>query len=189
MATSIMQRLDNFLNEKNLLSDILGKIESKTGIKKTYIALAFVAFISIYLVIGYAASLVCNLIGFVYPAYVSIKAIESPDKEDDTIWLMYWVVYGIFSVAEFFSDILFSWFPFYYILKCAFLVWCMAPISSNGSQLIYKRFIRPFFLKHEADLDKVAKNLSDRASDAADSIRENAKKATANLIFDEKKST
>lgn len=39
MAASIMQRLDKFLNEKNILSDILGKIESKTGIKKTYIAL------------------------------------------------------------------------------------------------------------------------------------------------------
>lgn len=71
MAASIMQRLDKFLNEKNILSDILGKIESKTGIKKTYIALAFIALISTYLVIGYAASLVCNLIGFVYPAYVS----------------------------------------------------------------------------------------------------------------------
>ncbi|XP_067839060.1 receptor expression-enhancing protein 5 [Heptranchias perlo] len=189
MASSVMQRLEKFLQEKNLLADLLGKIESKTGVKRLYIALAFIAIISVYLVIGYAASLLCNLIGFVYPAYISIKAIESPDKDDDTLWLMYWVVYGLFSVAEFFSDIFLSWFPFYYILKCTFLVWCMAPTSTNGSQMIYKRFIRPFFLKHEAKLDEIVKNVGDRASEATDTIKENVKKATANIIFEEKKST
>ncbi len=47
----------------------------------------------------------------------SIKAIESNNKEDDTKWLTYWVVYGLFSVAEFFSDIFLFWFPFYYAGK------------------------------------------------------------------------
>lgn len=46
-----------------------------------------------------------------------IKAIESATKDDDTKWLTYWVVYGVFSVAEFFADIFLSWFPFYYIGK------------------------------------------------------------------------
>ncbi|KAK2086874.1 hypothetical protein P7K49_032781 [Saguinus oedipus] len=46
-----------------------------------------------------------------------IKAIESPSKGDDTVWLTYWVVYALFSLAEFFSDLLLSWFPFYYVGK------------------------------------------------------------------------
>lgn len=46
-----------------------------------------------------------------------MKAIESPNKDDDTQWLTYWVVYGVFSIAEFFSDLFLSWFPFYYMLK------------------------------------------------------------------------
>lgn len=46
-----------------------------------------------------------------------IKAIESNVKEDDTQWLTYWVVYGLFSVLEAFSDIFLSWFPFYYVSK------------------------------------------------------------------------
>ncbi|PIO32095.1 hypothetical protein AB205_0116910 [Aquarana catesbeiana] len=47
----------------------------------------------------------------------TVKAIESADKKDDTIWLTYWVVYGVFSVVEFFSDIFLFWFPFYYLGK------------------------------------------------------------------------
>lgn len=51
------------------------------------------------------------------PSCHSIKAIESSSKEDDTTWLTYWVVYGVFSVAEFFSDTFLYWFPFYYAGK------------------------------------------------------------------------
>uniref|UniRef100_A0A3B1K9A8 Receptor expression-enhancing protein n=1 Tax=Astyanax mexicanus TaxID=7994 RepID=A0A3B1K9A8_ASTMX len=114
----------------------------------------------------------------------SIKAIESRNKEDDTQWLTYWVVYGLFSVAEFFSDIFLFWFPFYYAGKCVFLLWCMAPVTWNGSQIIYTRLVRPFFLKHEAAFDSVVKDLSGKAKSAAQSVVKEGKAFmnTANLL-------
>ncbi|XP_009997104.1 PREDICTED: receptor expression-enhancing protein 5 [Chaetura pelagica] len=118
-----------------------------------------------------------------------IKAIESPNKDDDTQWLTYWVVYGVFSIVEFFSDIFLSWFPFYYMIKCGFLLWCMAPSPSNGAEFLYRQIIRPFFLKHEAQLDSVVKDLKDKAAETADTITKEAKKATINLLGEEKKST
>ena len=42
-----------------------------------------------------------------------------------------------------------AWFPFYYEAKLVFLVWCMLPIANNGSQLLYKGLIRPFFVAHQ----------------------------------------
>ena len=49
--------------------------------------------------------------------YFRVKAIESNDKDDDTQWLTYWVVYSTFSIGEFFSDIFLSWFPLYFLFK------------------------------------------------------------------------
>ena len=48
-----------------------------------------------------------------------MKAIESVNKDDDTQWLTYWVVFSVFSVAEFFTDLLLSWIPLYFFLKAS----------------------------------------------------------------------
>jgi hypothetical protein len=46
-----------------------------------------------------------------------IKAIESHNKEDDKRWLMYWCVYALFGILEYFSDKIFFWIPFYSLTK------------------------------------------------------------------------
>nr|XP_033809789.1 receptor expression-enhancing protein 6 isoform X2 [Geotrypetes seraphini] len=175
---SLRERLQAFINGDNLMANMLGKVEARTGIKKYYLATGSFCSMGLYLVFGYGASLLCNLIGFIYPAYCSVKAIESPDKKDDTIWLTYWVVYGIFSVVEFFSDIFLFWFPLYYVGKCVFLLWCMAPFTWNGSRLLYNRFIRPFFLKHQQAVDSVINDLSEQALSTAETVTREAYRAT-----------
>ncbi|KAF3835765.1 hypothetical protein F7725_028323 [Dissostichus mawsoni] len=101
-------------------------------------------------IVGY-----CDLLQYIdgYCDILQIKALESPSKEDDTKWLTYWVVYGVFSLGEFFSDIFLYWFPFYYAFK-----------------VIYNKVIRPIFLRYEAVVDDMVNDIGGRAMSAAEDI-------------------
>ena len=48
---------------------------------------------------------------------IRCKAIDSVQKDDDTQWLTYWVVYAAFGIIEFFTDLILSWVPFYFLAK------------------------------------------------------------------------
>lgn len=149
----LVSKLDNVINDpKSQFSPYFAKAEKLTGVKRIYLGQIALGIIALYLVVGRAAQFVCNLIGFVYPAYKSLVALETSHKEDDSKWLTYWVVFAAFSVVEFFSDSLMSWFPLYWLAKVVFLLWCSADIPMNGSSIIYGRFIRPVFLQHKDKL-------------------------------------
>ncbi|KAH7965277.1 hypothetical protein HPB49_005902 [Dermacentor silvarum] len=153
-------------------------IQNRTGIKRAYILVGVAGLFALYMIFGYFAQLLCNIVGFAIPAYASMRAIESTSKEDDTKWLTYWVVFACFSVVDFFADNILRYFPFYWLAKATvgstiivvavtmrsalkdtkiiFLVYCFAPINPNGSHHIYQKFIRPVFLRNETTVNKLA---------------------------------
>ena len=76
-------------------------------------------------------------VGFLYPAYKSLHAIMSDDREAGLAWMRYWVVLAVFSMVETIADPLLDFFPGYLLGKCVFLVWCMAPTDKSGSNLVF----------------------------------------------------
>lgn len=122
---------------------ILVKAEEKTKCPKHYMVLCLGSFLVICLLTGFGAGLICNLGGYVYPAFCSFKAIESISPTDDSQWLTYWVVFAAFSILEAFVSIFINWIPFYYALKLAFLAWCFLP-QTQGAAFLYNNFMKDF---------------------------------------------
>lgn len=85
--------------------------------------------------------LISDLAAFVYPAYMSFKAIDSEDPVDDMQWLTYWVVFAVFSITESACSFLISWIPMYYMIKVCFFMWLFHP-NFMGAGLVYKQVIK-----------------------------------------------
>jgi receptor expression-enhancing protein 5/6 len=147
LSNSVIESLINFC-----FCQFLIKAESKTNVDRKYFAMGLGIFVA-WLLFGLLAPLTISLIAFTYPAIQSVKSLEKNKNQEK--WLTYWVVYGCFNIVEFFGDILLSWFPFYFFIKTAFLIWCMAPIRLNGSIIIFKMFVLPFFVMHKEKLDDI----------------------------------
>jgi len=160
-----LDELDRALRNK-AVDPYLTKMEETVKLPRKYLGLALVLMSVIGLFVGFINHIV-STIGFLYPAYKSIKAIESKSTRDDQRWLIYWVVYSSFILVEYFSDILLSWFPMYYFGKAALLVWCML---YNGSEVIYYNFIKPLFLKHEKEIDNLVETAQTKGAGTLNKI-------------------
>ncbi|CEH14167.1 related to yop1-ypt-interacting protein [Ceraceosorus bombacis] len=117
----------------------LVRLEQTVPVPKAYAAIGGFALFTLFVFFNIFAGFLTNLVGFVLPAYFSMKALESPQPQDDVQWLTYWVVFGFFNFIESFVDLM---FPFYYTFKTFAIVWLMLP-QTQGAKLIYHRALRP----------------------------------------------
>jgi len=147
-----MQQIHTTLNQvetKLTKNAQLRKLKEQTKIPITYMLIGVLVIIImiIYFLSGLCA--LTNLVAFVYPAYMTIKAIKGGNKSDDRLWLAYWLWYGLFALVESITDFLLFWIPFYEFLKMGFYVFLYAP-NTQGALLLYSKFIEPLLPYLEA---------------------------------------
>jgi receptor expression-enhancing protein 5/6 len=116
-------------------------------VPKEYLVLGGGLLFVILVFFGIGAATLCSIIGFLYPAYQSLLAIENKNKGDDVQWIVYWVLYSFFSIIETFQNFILYWIPFYYAFKLAFLLWAMLP-QTRGSKFLYDSFLKDFLKKN-----------------------------------------
>lgn len=102
--------------------------------------------------------------GTLYPGYISFKTVRAKIVDDYVKWMMYWIVFATFTVIETFTDIVFTWFPFYYEIKMVLIFWLL-PTMGNGSSWIYRNFIHPLLKKHEPRIDQYLEQVREKGQD------------------------
>jgi len=145
--------LNAHLNEVDKQLDgntLFQMLEEKLGIPKAYLGVLCIFMFIMFVVFGWGSRAACLLIGAVYPTYASFKAVKTVEKDDDSQWLIYWVVYSFFILVESFTDALLFWIPFYYFTKVLFLIYLMHPATRGAGQL-YLTVIAPFLQKTEEE--------------------------------------
>jgi len=141
----LQKSLETQLNQSALgQSKYFKQVEEKTKVPGIYLVAGAGAIFLIWLIFLPGGHFLTNLLTFMYPAWCSFKAIETKGKEDDTQWLTYWMMYGWFSVLEFFIETITAWIPMYFVIKLFFLIW-LASEKTRGAIVVYT-ILRPHLI-------------------------------------------
>ncbi|XP_051529733.1 receptor expression-enhancing protein 3 [Myxocyprinus asiaticus] len=90
--------------------------------------------------------------GNLYPAYYSYKAVKTKNVKEYVRWMMYWIVFALYTVVETITDLTIAWFPLYYEIKVAFVIWLLSPYT-RGASLIYRKALHPLLSSKEREID------------------------------------
>mmetsp|Transcript_3512 Transcript_3512/g.4011 ORF Transcript_3512/g.4011 Transcript_3512/m.4011 type:complete len:226 (+) Transcript_3512:320-997(+) len=126
------------------LSDLSEQTKLPKSIVVAVLTLTALLFTVVSFNVKFLGVFTTNLIGFAYPAYASIKAIDSPQKDDDTKWLTYWVVYSYFYIFEMLvlgpMGQVSAFARSYFVGKVLALCWCQ---FGGGASILYKLVVYP----------------------------------------------
>ena len=101
-----------------------------------------------------SSRIICHVVGYVYPAYMTCFAVQKDDFVAHTQWLTFWIVQTYFTLVEALADFFFSeTIPFYYSFKVLLLLWLVLP-RFMGAKRIYDYCIMPYLLQYERDIDE-----------------------------------
>jgi receptor expression-enhancing protein 5/6 len=128
---------------------LVEKISKATGLPQQRVLQSVLGLLVLFIVFGVGSSVLTNIVGVAYPAFMSFVALESEGTDDDKMWLTYWVVFGLFTILDQFAGIVLHLIPFYYVLKVAMLIWMFHP-ASEGAIIMYNNFILPFVKQYES---------------------------------------
>lgn len=177
----IKQKIDN-LSKHFEQVPVLKMISEKSGVPLGQLVIGVMTVFFIFVLIGFGTSLIVNVVGILYPAYMSFKAIESKEDDDDKLWLTYWVVFSLYNFADRFVDILFFWVPFYHVIKLIVLIYMFFP-ETRGALKFYNIVARPIFKMYESKIDAALKNVSEEAAKIKEKATDSAFKTASSSLL------
>lgn len=158
----------------------LKELSDKAHVKPGHIGLGVLALALILVLLGYGTSLIAFMVGFLYPAYMSFKALESKESnDDDKHWLTYWVVFGSMNVFDRIINFVFSFVPFLSLVKIGFYIYLFHP-KTKGALTVYQSFLRPTLNKYQNKIDENISKIGDQVEKVGGQVVKNATDAATN---------
>lgn len=136
----------------------LKDLAKKVGLKPSVLLGALMLLVVILVALNFGACILTSSVGFLYPAYMSFKAIESRGSQDDTQWLTFWVVYAVCTIFDPVLNAVLYFIPFYYLFKLAFYIYLFHP-KLRGAETLYHLGIKKFLKSVEPYIDNVEKGI------------------------------
>ncbi|PIK53252.1 putative receptor expression-enhancing protein 2 isoform X2, partial [Apostichopus japonicus] len=96
-------------------------------------------------------------------------------------WMMYWIVFALFSCFETFADIFASILPLYYEIKIVFILWLISPWT-KGSTYLYRKFVHPTLSKRETEIDEYLNHASTKGYEVLKKVGTDGLTIAANVM-------
>ena len=110
------------------------------------------------------ASAVLALVGTVYPAYATAKAVTAKETDEMTRWCQYWLIFAMMSLVAFAVDMVGSMLPFYWEARVVFALWLVAD-KFKGATFLCVKYVEPALATHQATIDAQIDFVVARAKD------------------------
>ncbi len=132
--------------------EIIRLISEKTGVPATYVFIALLVVVFLMLFKGICGTLIILFLCFMYPAYLTFKAIKYEQKDTLFRWGKYWVVISFLVFLSQVADFLLSGLPFFGLIEsvCAYL---LVKAEGSGAVYMYDNVVVPLVTKYESYID------------------------------------
>ncbi len=130
---------------------------------------------SLITLILFGTSILTLCITVLYPAAMSIKAIETESTEDDKEWLTYWIIFGIFTLLDDFLGFILNMIPYFFWIKLVFFVYLFAP-QTHGAKVVYENVVKPQLIRYKPQIEDLINTIKGGASELAKEAKNEALK-------------
>jgi len=145
----VIKKVDDFIAKYPSLTQYekFKELEEKTGYSKVYFFVTSCSLAAVLIFVAGGMKLASNLIGFLYPAYMSFKALDGGKSVDGdaTQWMTYWIIFCSINLMEDTFPFLPRSVSFFYAVKVLAVIWLYHP-KTTGAQVIYSSGLRPYLL-------------------------------------------
>lgn len=139
VAVTVKEFIYDTLSKYPILANVSDRLASILKVDRLYVLGGlFASVITAVFFVG-KGKLFMDLLAFVYPFLMTMRALDTGTSGGYKQWLVYWIIFMFLRLID--DVFVVNFIPLYFPLKMAFLLWCFYP-STKGSIVIYDVIIK-----------------------------------------------